>query len=92
MKKLPIADNADYLASQISFLKEGTELIDPSACPGRVLLCYLCQQPIPCSCLRTSYYLVCGKARRICEICYKNYKQTFDIRSCRKSSKKKGGR
>ena len=50
-----IADNADYLAAQISFLKEGTELIDPSASPGRVY-----------------------------------YKQTFDFRSCRKSSKKGG--
>lgn len=88
-KKL-VADNADYSAAQISFLKDGTELIDPSACVGRVLLCYFCRQPIPRSSLRTSCYFVCGKARRICEVCYKNYKQTFDVNVCRKLSKKGG--
>lgn len=84
-----IADNADYVAAQISFLKEGTELIDPSACPGRVLLCYLCQQPIP-RFHPTLYYLAGSKRRRICKVCYEIYKQTFDVDVCRKSSRKRG--
>lgn len=87
-KKL-IADNADYVAAQISFLKDGTELIDPSAGAGRVVFCHICNKPIPRFC-GTSYYIAFGKSYRICELCYKKYRQTFDIDVCRKSSKKGG--
>ena len=87
MKK-SIADNADYVPQQISFLDDSGNV--RKDCISRsVLLCYICNKPIP-RFHPVLYYLACGAPKRICKVCHKNYKQTFDIGRTRKMSKKGG--
>lgn len=79
--------------TQLSFLNESGNVRVDCVC-GSVPCCYICNEPIPRSCLRTKYFLACGKPRRICEFCYVNYRKSFDIGVTRRKSKKskKGGK
>lgn len=87
MKK-SVADNADYVLQQISFLDDSGN-VRADCVYQSVLLCFICKRPIPRS-HPIIYSLACGKPRRICEVCHENYKQTFDIGKTRKMSRKGG--
>lgn len=87
MSKKSIADNADYVFSQLSFLDDSGNVRLDCVCQS-ALLCYICNRPIP-RFHPTLYYLACGKPRRICRVCHENYKQNFDIGETRKKSLKK---
>lgn len=73
---------------QLSFLDESGVVKLDCVCRS-VLLCYICKKPIP-RFHPTLYYLAGSERKRICEVCYKNYKQTFDIGKSRKKSRKGG--
>lgn len=78
---------------QLSFLDESGN-VRSDYVSRSVPFCYICNMPIPRSCLRAKYFLACGKPKRLCESCYVNYKKSFDIGVTRKKSKKSknGGR
>lgn len=84
-----IADNADYVAAQISFLDDSGNVRSDCVC-RYVPVCYICKESIIPSSSFVAYHLVFGKPHRICKVCYENYKQTFDIRFCRKASRRGG--
>lgn len=85
-KKL-VADNVDYASRQISFL-DG-EQINSDCVVQFGLFCRFCGATLG-SKSRVIYYLAGAPQRRICKVCYKKYKQTFDIGACRKKSEKGG--
>lgn len=62
---------------QLSFLDD-SGVVKPDCVCRSVLLCYICQKPIP-RFHPTLYYLAGSERKRICKVCYENYKQTFDI-------------
>lgn len=78
---------------QLSFLDDSGAVRPDCVCRS-VLLCYICQKPIP-NFHPTLTYLAGSTPRPICKTCYENYKQTFDIGDTRRKSlkkSKKGGK
>ena len=88
MPRKSIADNVDYVPHQFSFLDDSGSVRPDCVCRS-VLLCYICNLPIP-RFHPTLYYLAGSKRKRICKVCYENYKQSFDIGKTRKKSRKGG--
>lgn len=86
-KKL-VADNADYVPHQISFL-DNSGNVRKDYVSRSVLLCFICKKPIP-RFHPTLYYLASGKSKRICKVCYEYYRQHFDCSACRVKSNKGG--